>query len=356
MLETHLAWPNPGATLSRPSPWYRDMVVGERGAGRRVDAFMALRFPEWSRTEMQAWIRRGGIRSEERPLKASSRLRAGERLRIHIPGIAPTTPPPPMPPVLYEDDQVIVLNKPPGLLCHPAGNRWVYAIIGLVRAARPDARVDLVHRLDRDTSGVLVLTKDLAANVFLKEALRKRRVHKQYQAIVRGRIPWDRHEVRAPIGSDESSEIRLRKGVRPDGQEAWTTVEVLRRIDPAPDAQPPSHPDGHSLVELTLHTGRTHQIRVHMEHLGFPLLGDRIYGQPDDVFIRIQEVGEEDEMVRTAVGFPRQALHCAAMTFPHPLHGSLTVRAPLAGDLGAILDGAPPRWPTPPSDSSHDKR
>lgn len=326
------------------------MVVGDRAAGRRLDAYLADRFPDWSRTVIQEWIHKGGILSEERSLKPSSRLKPGERLRIHIPGIAPTTPPPAMPPVLFEDDKLLVLDKPAGLLCHPAGDRWAYAVIGLVKRERPEARVDLVHRLDRDTSGVLVLTKDLSANVFLKEAVAARRVHKRYRALARGRIPWDQQDVRAPIGGSDDSDIRLRRGIDPKGQSAWTGIEVLARIARPEGAGPAVHPDGHSLVELILHTGRTHQIRVHMEHVGFPLLGDRIYGQPDEIFLRSLAGGPEDAMVRAAVGFPRQALHCASMTFPHPDHGTLTVHAPLAPDLQAIVDGQAPSWPDPPSD------
>jgi len=316
------------------------MIIGDRAAGRRVDSYLAARFTALSRTEVARFIKRGAIQSEQRTLKPSSRLRMGERLRLYVPGLAPQRPPPPLPPVLYEDDRVLVLDKPPGLLVHPSGERWTYAVIGLARRARPDDRVDLVHRLDRDTSGVLVLTKDLAANVALKEEVRLRRVHKTYRAIARGHIPWEEQEVHAPIGP-AGAEIKLRRGVVEDGRHAHTSVRVLQRMGEG--AQPLT------LVELVLHTGRTHQIRVHMEHLGFPLLGDKIYGQPDSIFLHSLEHGD-DAVVRQAVGFPRQALHCAAMTFPLPDHGALTVRAPLASDLQALVDGAPPRWPAPETD------
>lgn len=321
------------------SPWYRDLSVGDRAAGRRLDAYLAARFPDWSRTELARWVRDGAVKSDDRTLKPSSRLRLGEHIRIHIPGLAPTSAPPPLPPILYEDERLLVLDKPPGLLCHPAGDRWAYAVIGLARREYPDAEVDLTHRLDRDTSGVLILTKDMVSNAYIKQIIKDRQVHKSYQAIARGLIPWEEQDVRAPIGDRTDSEIRLRQGVVPDGKSARTGVRVLRRV---PES-------GCTLVELTLYTGRTHQIRVHMEHLGFPLLGDRIYGQPDAVFLRSLAEGE-DAMLRAAVGFPRQALHCATMTFPHPDHGSLSVHAPLAADLQAIVDGIPPSWPPPPGD------
>ncbi|NOY27267.1 MAG: RluA family pseudouridine synthase [Oligoflexia bacterium] len=327
--------------MSDPSPWYRDLTIGDRAEGRRLDAYLAARFEGWSRTLLAKWIRRGGVQSDARPLKPSSRLRLGERIRIHIPGLAPTEPPPPLPAVLHEDARVLVLDKPPGLLCHPSGHRWAYAVIGLARRARPDHSVELVHRLDRDTSGVLVLTKDKAANVFLKEAVRSRHVHKVYLAIARGLIPWDATDVHAPIGDAADSEIRLRRGVNPDGKQAHTSVRVLRRIPLDPNQSQAPQRDGCTLIELILHTGRTHQIRIHMDHLGFPLLGDKIYGQPDSTFLHFLDFGDDD-VVRRAVGFPRQALHCATMTFPHPDHGTVTVHAPLAADLKAILDGAQP--------------
>ncbi len=324
-------------TPPAPSPWFRDLRVGERAAGRRLDAYLADRFPDWSRTELARQIRAGSIRSEDRPLKPSSRLRLGERILLQVAGLAPTEGPPPLPPVLYEDDRLLVLDKPPGLLCHPAGDRWAWAVIGLARRAYPKAAIDLTHRLDRDTSGVLVLTKDMQTNAFMKQVIHDRRVHKRYLALVRGHPSWETLDIQAPIDTALGSEIRLKQGVVPDGRPARTTARRLALVEHADLA----------LVELILHTGRTHQIRVHMEHVGHPLLGDRIYGQPEEIFLHSLAHGE-DARVRAAVGFPRQALHCAAMSFPHPDRGSLTVTAPLAADLQAILDGAPPCWPDPP--------
>lgn len=314
---------------------YRDLEIDERGAGRRVDVYLSARFSSYSRTRIARHIRAGDVLRNDAPVKASALLAAGDVLRIFIPGIAPLTPPPPLPPVLFEDEQLLVFNKPSGMLVHPSGEQFAWGLIGLARTARPGRRIDLVHRIDRETSGVLILTKDLAANAAMKEHFRARRVDKVYLALTRGVPAWDTLEVRAPIGDAEGSEIKLRKGARPDGQHAHTTVTVRQRLA------------GHALVSCAIHTGRTHQIRVHMEHTGFPLLGDKIYGQPDQTFLRWLG-GERSPDLRAQLGFPRHALHAWRMSFPHPTTGApITIEAPLPDDLQAIVDGEPPGWPDP---------
>lgn len=316
---------------SRSALGWRGIVVDDRSAGWRIDVYLSRRFPAWSRTTIARFIKEGAILSEERRLKPSSTLNLGERIRLYVPGLAPATPPPPLPPVLHEDDQVIAFDKPAGLLVHPAGLRWAWALIGLARQARPGAQLDLVHRLDRETSGVVVLAKDPDTNTFLKRAFQEHKARKTYQALVRGVIPWDKMEVVEPIGRREGSEIRIRQGVRPDGAAAHTTVRVLQRLA------------AHTLVACHLHTGRTHQIRVHLEHLGFPLLGDKLYGHKDAVFLRYLEHGA-DEFVRAAAGFPRQALHAAKLHVPHPSGGELRLAAPLPPDMQAVVDGGAPSW------------
>lgn len=311
---------------------WRGLVVDERSAGWRIDAYLARRFPAWSRTAIARFIKDEVIVSEERRLKPSSTLNRGERIRLYVPGLAPETPPPALPPVLYEDDRVIAFDKPAGLLVHPSGQRWSWALIGLARQARPGARLDLVHRLDRETSGVVVLTKDSEMNAFLKKAFQEHRARKTYHALARGVIPWEREEVDAPIGHALGSEIRIRQGVNPEGASARTGFRVLGRLA------------AHTLVACHLHSGRTHQIRVHLEHLGFPLLGDKMYGHPDEVFLRYLDAGA-DPLVRGAAGFPRQALHAARLILPMPSGPELRLAAPLPPDMQAVVDGAAPLWP-----------
>ncbi len=316
--------------------WFRALRVPEGAVGWRVDTFLSARFSTWSRTSVQSELRAGNIRSTRRRLKPASRLELDEELRIFTAGMAPSGPPPGLPQVLHEDDRVLVVNKPAGLLVHPAGDQFAYAVIGIAKTARPDDLIDLCHRLDRDTSGVLVLTKDLEANAFIKSALNRRdaAMEKTYLAIVRGPVPWQTVDVRAPIGDRIDSEVRLRRGVVEDGKSAHTT---FRRIQQLPDG---------ALVACTLHTGRTHQIRVHLEHIGHPLLGDKVYGQPDDVFIGWNQDGATDA-VRAAVRFPRHCLHAWRLRLPHPDGTTLSIEAPLTADLQALVDGAPPTWPSP---------
>ena len=310
---------------------WRNVIITEKAAGRRIDAYLARRFSSYSRSQIVRYIQEGRVLSETRKLKASSILILGERLRLYVPGLVPTTPPPPLPEVLYEDDRVIVANKPSGMLVHPAGDKFVWALIGLFKSARPNHVVDLVHRIDRETSGALLLSKDKEANSFLKIRLANRELQKRYHTIVHGCPEWEEKEVTAPIGLSPSSGIRLRRAVLDSGQHCHTTFRVVKRMAK------------HSLIECHLHTGRTHQIRVHMEFLGYPLLGDKLYGQPDETFIDYLDNGIS-ERTCSAVGFSRHCLHSASIGFPHPNGGYKRVHCSLPEDMEMIVDGAIPTW------------
>lgn len=324
---------------------HRVLVVGPRGSGRRIDAYLALRFSDWSRAQFVRWIRQGMVRSDLRTLKPSSTIADGEVIRIYVPGIAPDGAPPPMPPILYEDEHLLALDKPAGLLMHAVGQRWSYSVVGLARDARPECEVDLAHRLDRETSGVVILVKSVEANRRMRDLFQDRYVSKTYQAIVYGSPEWETNVCEAPLGSihpkDESvvasgkpETVELRQGYVADGSSARTGFSVLSRFG------------AFSLVECYPETGRTHQIRAHLEVLGFPILGDKLYGQPDDVFLESLRQGPTDR-VRAALRFPRHCLHARSIAFPHPFTGqTLRVTAPLAADMQAIVDGAEPIWPT----------
>jgi 23S rRNA pseudouridine1911/1915/1917 synthase len=311
----------------------RVVPVTDRAAGRRLDVFLSLRFSDWSRAALARHIKAGLVVSDQRPgLKPSTTLRLGEVLRIYIPGIAPTEKAPPFPPVLFEDDWLLVVDKPAGLLMHSVGQKWAYGLVGLARGARPDAEfIDLAHRLDRETSGVVVLTKTIDANRHMKEVFSARRVSKTYWALVRGAPTWDETACDAPLGP-AGTEVELRQGVVATGASARTRFKVLTRLA------------AHALVACKPLTGRTHQIRAHLEALGHPILGDKLYGQPDDVFLEQLRVGPT-ERVRVAIGFPRHCLHARAIAFPHPRSGQIVkVRAPLPPDMRAVVDGTAPVW------------
>ena len=154
----------------------REVPVPEAGDGMRLDRFLSARFGDWSRSALARGIRAGQVTLNGKALRASARVRVGQVLAVRIPGLAPTTPPPPLPPVLYEDDRVVALDKPAGMACHPGGGAFEWAVVGLARDRWPGA--DLVHRLDKETSGILLLTKDRAVRTptkLHKRALNRRR-------------------------------------------------------------------------------------------------------------------------------------------------------------------------------------
>ncbi|MCB9665831.1 MAG: RluA family pseudouridine synthase [Alphaproteobacteria bacterium] len=306
------------------APRHRELEVPAAADGMRLDRFLALRFRDRSRSELARAIKAGEVTDPSgRALRASALVRTGEVLHLYVEGIAPGAPPPPFPAILHEDDRVVVVDKPPGLMAHPAGTRFVYALVGLARARWPELAVDLVHRLDKDTSGVVALTKDVAANAFLKARLKAGEGRKEYLAIVKGRPDWDALEIDAPIGRADGP-IRIQMAVRPDGLPSRTGAEVVAH-----------HPTADlALVRCRLHTGRTHQIRVHLAHVGFPLLGDLLYGVPPEVFLTHLDHGLTPEVL-AAAGAPRHALHAHHLVLPHPDGGLIDVRSPLAADLEA---------------------
>lgn len=303
---------------------HRSIVVPPTAAGLRLDRFLALRFRHHSRTEMAKGIKAGQVTTASgRAVRASTIVRGGEELRLTLDEIAPATAAPPFPPVLYEDERLVAVDKPSGMMAHPAGSRWVWALIGLAKDRWPGHKVDLVHRLDRDTSGVILLSKDLGANQALKRAFREDRPRKEYLAIVKGLPAWDELTISDSIGR-EDADIRIKMAVRPDGAHARTDVVVEERNVEA----------GLTRVRCRIHTGRTHQIRVHLAHVGFPILGDILYGVPNSVFHRLLDEGHTDELL-ALTGAPRHALHAARLVFPHPDGGEIGVEAPWPADLAS---------------------
>lgn len=306
--------------------WYRPLQLDQSARGRRLDRFLALRFASVSRSAWARELKSGRITNAEGlPLRASTTLRGTETLRIYTPGIAPSGPPPAMTEILLDDRGVIALEKPPGLAVHPTGDRFAWSVIDVARRHWPDRRLDLVHRLDRDTSGIVLLTDDPALNAHLKASMRSGAVRKWYLALARGRVKPS--VVTGPIGP-ATGPIRIQMAVREDGLSARTEIEVLETRSGPPEL---------TLVRCRIHTGRTHQIRVHLAHVAHGIVGDRMYGVPPEVFLTAWEEGV-DARVITAAGAPRHALHATRIEAPHPAGGTLIVESPLPDDMARWWD------------------
>src|SRR5262245_48966257 len=296
------------------------VVIDEGRATQRVDNFLLRELKGVPRSHVYRLLRGGEVRVNSRRVEATYRLQTGDRVRIPpvrtsaAPARRPPAPRAPGFPVVFEDDALLVIDKPAGVAVH-GGSGVSFGVIEQLRAARPASRfLELVHRLDRETSGLLILAKNRSALVAMHEALREGRVVKRYLALVRG--AWTR--------AARSVELPLRKRVTPSGarhvsvekggQSSRTEFRLVERCG------------GSSLVEATLATGRTHQIRVHLAHLGFPILGDERYGD------------FELNKALAKRGLKRMFLHARALAFDHPSGaGRIELEAALPAELERFL-------------------
>ena len=299
-------------------------VVPDSAAGRRFDAVLADLFPDYSRSRLTEWIKAGNALLDGRQVRPRDPVRGGETASLGVVLDAQTHSLPEDIPldVLYEDGEVLVLNKPAGLVVHPgAGNPTGTLVNGLLfrdptLVLLP--RAGIVHRLDKDTSGVMVVARTLPAHTALVEQLSARGVHRQYLAIVSGSMVSG-GTVDAPI--DRHSRDRIRMAVREEGRDAVTHYRLRERFR------------AHTALECRLETGRTHQIRVHMAHLKYPIIGDPLYGGS----LKLPK-GASDELIAALRGFKRQALHAEVLEFQHPATGEpLRVAAPVPADMLGLL-------------------
>lgn len=298
-----------------------DVVVDQRHAGARLDQVVAAVL-DTSRSRAARRITDGDVTVDGAVRSRSSRLIGGERLVVAEPEATTPTPPPPMPPLLHRDEHLAIVDKPAGLVVHPGHGHpdgtLVDALLagGLPLVGGDVGRPGIVHRLDKDTSGAMVVALDAAVHAALVEALRDRQVTRSYLALVDGELPAARGTIDVPLGRDPRDRTRFAPDV--DGRNAVThfAVQAVGR-----------HPDGRpvQVVACRLETGRTHQIRVHLAHAGARVSGDVDY--------------HADADVAAAVGLHRPFLHALHLRLVHPVTGEVVaVEAPLPEDLTDVLD------------------
>ena len=302
----------------------RTATVPDASAGRRFDAVLAELFPQFSRSRLTTWIKAGEVLLDGAVPRPRDPVMGGERVELNVVLDTQTEAEPQDIPlsVLYEDDQVIVVDKPAGLVVHPgAGNpdgTLVNALLFRDASLSTLPRAGIVHRLDKDTSGVMVVARTLEAHNALVEQLSARDVHRQYLAVVVGALVSG-GTADAPI--DRHPRDRLRMAVRDDGRDAVTHYRLRERFR------------AHTALECRLETGRTHQIRVHMAHLRHPILGDPMYGGA----LKLPK-GASETTAGMLRGFRRQALHAETLEFRHPTSGeAIRCSAPLPDDMQALL-------------------
>lgn len=294
-------------------------AAGDRGG--RLDAFLARSLPAYSRSRLKRIFTVSGVRLDGRPAAPDYRLRGGEEISLALPDPDEDAPAPEAMAleILFEDADFLVLNKPPGLLVHPLrrGQKGTLAsgLLGHCQSLPEEGgrdRPGIVHRLDRDTSGVMVAAKTSAAYRHLVGQFRDRLVTKIYQAVCFGHPPAPNGEIDLPLGRDRR--VRTRVAVRFEGgRKALTLYRVIENFSAA------------ALLEVEIKTGRTHQIRVHLAHLGCPVLGDEVYGRAGAA-------------AAAAAGARRQMLHCGRLAFDPPGGGErLDFRVKLPADMESVL-------------------
>jgi 23S rRNA pseudouridine1911/1915/1917 synthase len=302
----------------------RTAQVPAHAAGRRFDAVLAELFPEFSRSRLAEWIKSGDARLDGELVRPRDPVAPGQLASLQVVLDTQTHALPEDIPlqVLYEDGEVIVLDKPAGLVVHPGAGNPTGTLVNALLFHDPSLsalpRAGIVHRLDKDTSGVMVVARSLPAHTSLVAQLSAREVHRQYLAVVVGAMVSGA-TIDAPI--DRHPRDRLKMAVREDGREAVTHVRLRERFR------------AHTAVECRLETGRTHQIRVHLAHLRFPIVGDPLYGGP----LRLPR-GADEELNAQLRGFRRQALHAETLEFKHPASGEpVRTSAPVPADMLALM-------------------
>ena len=309
---------------SGPPPKVQQVTAGEQGAGVRLDNFLARLLKDVPKTHLFRVIRKGEVRVNGKRAKPDTRLQASDIVRVPPVRVGAAAPPRRAPPamvagligaIIFEDQRLIVIDKPAGVAVH-GGSGVSFGVIEALRAARPDETLELVHRIDRDTSGLLLISRKPAALRTLHALMRDGQVEKRYLALVKGKWELGQKRIDVPLRTDIRVGGERTVKAHASGKEAVSVFKPVQFFGKRA-----------SLVEVSLETGRTHQIRVHAAHAGFPLAGDEKYGE-----------AEFNETMK-ASGLERMFLHAHQLSFVWPDTGvEFTASAPLPADLATVLD------------------
>lgn len=327
--------------MTQPLATLFEHTVTEAEHGHRIDAVFALLLNAYSRVFLRKVVHEGGATVNGEVVKPSFRVRSGQHLALQLPPPPDYGPAPENIPlkILFEDEAMIAIDKPPGMVVHPAKGNWsgtlasalAYHFQQLSDVGGP-TRPGIIHRLDRDTSGVILVAKTNAVHLNLSEQFGQRTVQKEYLAIVVGKLQFDRDVIRQPIGPHpyQRDKMAIRRD-HPDSRDAETRYEVLERFA------------GFCVVKLEPKTGRTHQLRVHLDHVGTPVLCDRLYAGHSRIsraeMRRRMALNLPPEPNDEAIVIERQALHARRIQFAHPIHGApVTLESPIPDDIQRALD------------------
>ncbi len=294
-------------------------------AGRRLDQALAELLPDYSRSRLTQWIREGHVKVDNQLYAAKHKVRGGERIVITAHLIEQTHYQAQAIPlhIIHEDDDILLINKPAGLVVHPAAgnpdNTLLNALLHHCPELQQVPRAGIIHRLDKDTSGILVIAKNLPAHTHLVRELQERNIKREYRAIVQGVLTAG-GTINAAIG--RHPQARTKMAVTTGGKLAVTHYRVSARYR------------AHSLLQVMLETGRTHQIRVHLAHVHHPVVGDQVYG--GRLFIPKQATEQLTQCLRE---FKRQALHAFQLELTHPRSGEHCIwQAPLPADIKQLIE------------------
>ncbi|MFW2176979.1 MULTISPECIES: RluA family pseudouridine synthase [unclassified Moraxella] len=312
--------------------YQRQYVVNEGDFGERIDKIATQAFADFSREQIKTWLDTGELTVNGKAEKPKYRLKQGDVLELNAtPAEAQQDLPENIPlDIVYEDDAVLVINKPVGMVVHAGAGNWSGTLVNALLYHYPNSRTlpraGLVHRIDKETSGLLIIAKDSQSQLHLINQLKDKSVYRHYQALVLA-TPSEliKHRtIEAPIGRHPTQ--RTKMAVVGNGKPAVTHIDNIEAIC-----------EGVCLVSVRLETGRTHQIRVHLSHLGFSLLGDPVYGNARKMAILLKQLDDEPKAI--VQQFQRQALHAFELGFIHPKTGeNIAVKAPLPHDMQQLIE------------------